>query len=160
MYILYWPTLEFVILRSVQQKGILRAHACIYWTTIAWAHQIWWREIANPRKVSVFLKPISLMLWIPYFPSKNALQDKNRTLSTRVFCCRFFSSRFSWRFKDWRLNGKNHCSCINLILTGKPIYFSGLIFKLMFFLIKEEMHWSNVQLLKESEKNYYARFIY
>ena len=31
-----------------EQEGILRAHACIRWTTIAWAHQIWWREIDNP----------------------------------------------------------------------------------------------------------------
>ena len=27
-----------------QQEGILHAHAWIRWTTIAWAHQIWWRE--------------------------------------------------------------------------------------------------------------------
>ena len=52
------------------------------------------------RKVTVFLKAISLVLWIPYFPTKNILHDKNRTFSTRVFTCRFFSSRFSWPFKD------------------------------------------------------------
>ena len=41
------------------------------------------------------------------------------------------------------------------------MHFYGLISKLMVFLIKEEMHRSNVQLLKESEKNtYYAGFIY
>ena len=39
-----------------EQEGILRTHACIRWTTIAWVHQIWWREIENSRKVSVLLK--------------------------------------------------------------------------------------------------------
>ena len=54
------------------------------------------------RKVTVLLKAISLVLWIPYFPTKNILHDKNRTFSTRVFTCRFFSSRFSWPFKDFQ----------------------------------------------------------
>ena len=53
------------------------------------------------RKVTVLLKAISLVLWIPYFPTKNVLHDKNRTFSTRVFTCRFFSSRFPWPFKDF-----------------------------------------------------------
>ena len=52
------------------------------------------------RKVTVLLKAISLVLWIPYFPTKNVIHDKNRTFSTRVFSCRFFSSRFFWPFKD------------------------------------------------------------
>ena len=79
-----------------QQEGILHAHAWIRWTTIAWAHQIWWREIENSGKGTVLLKAILLVLWIPYFPTKNIFHDKNRTFSTRVFTCRFFSSRFSW----------------------------------------------------------------
>ena len=54
------------------------------------------------RKITVLLKAISLVLWIPYFPTKNILHDKNRTFSTRVFTCRFFSSRFSWPFKDFQ----------------------------------------------------------
>ena len=69
----------------VQQEGILHAHACIRWTTIAWAHQIWWREIEKSRKGTVLLKAISLVLWTPYFPTKNILHDKNRTFSTRAF---------------------------------------------------------------------------
>ena len=32
-----------------EQEGILHAHAWIRWMTIAWAHQIWWREIENSR---------------------------------------------------------------------------------------------------------------
>ena len=56
------------------------------------------RELS--RKVTVLLKAISLVLWIPYFPTKNVIHDKNRTFSTRVFSCRFFSSRFFWPFKD------------------------------------------------------------
>ena len=107
---------------NIQQEGILHAHACIRWTTIVGAHQIWRREIENSRKVTFLLKAISLVLWIPYFPTKNGLHDKNWTFSTRVLSCRFFmtSSRFSWPFQDFkRLNAKNHCSCINLIFTGK-----------------------------------------
>ena len=53
-----------------EQEGILRVHACIRWTTIAWAHQIWWRQIGNSRKVSVLLKAISSVLWIPTFLQK------------------------------------------------------------------------------------------
>ena len=76
------------------------------------------------RKVTVLLKAISLVLWIPYFPTKNVIHDKNRTFSTRVFSCRFFSSRFCWTFKDFkRLNAKNHCSCTSLIFTGKAMHF-------------------------------------
>ena len=52
------------------RRTFLRAHACIRWTTIAWAHQIWWRQIENSRKVSVLLKAISSVLWIPTFLQK------------------------------------------------------------------------------------------
>ena len=52
------------------RRAFLRAHACIRWTTIAWAHQIWWRQIENSRKVSVLLKAISSVLWIPTFLQK------------------------------------------------------------------------------------------
>ena len=65
--------------------NILLAHACIPWTTIVWAHQIWWREIENSRKVTVLLKAISLVLWISYFPTKIVLHDKNRTFSKGDF---------------------------------------------------------------------------
>ena len=68
---------------NIQQEGILHAHACIRWTTIVGAHQIWRREIENSRKVTFLLKAISLVLWIPYFPTKNGLHDKNWTFSTR-----------------------------------------------------------------------------
>ena len=46
------------------------------------------------RKVTVLLKAISLVLWIPYFPTKNVIHDKNRTFSTRVFSCRFSAVGF------------------------------------------------------------------
>ena len=88
--------------RFAQQEGILRAHACIRWMTIAWSHQIWWWKIENSRKVTVLLKAISLVLWIPYSPTKNVLHDKNWTFSTRIGSCRFFSSRFPWPFKDFK----------------------------------------------------------
>ena len=70
---------------SLAMEGILHAHACIRWTTIECGHQIWWRGIENWRKGTVLLKAISFVLWIPYFPTKNILHDKNRTFSTRVF---------------------------------------------------------------------------
>ena len=106
------------VINSLEQEGILLAHTCVRWTTITWAFQIWWREIENSREVTVLLKAILLLFWIPYFPTKNVFYDKNRTFSTRVFSCRFFSSRFCWTFKDFkRLNAKNHCSCTRLIFT-------------------------------------------
>ena len=85
-----------------EQEGILHAHAYILWTTMAWAHQFWWREIENSRTGTVVLKAISFVLWIPYFLTKNILYDKNLTFSTRVFHCRFFRSRFSWPYKDFQ----------------------------------------------------------
>ena len=72
------------------------------WATIASAHQIWWQEIERSRKVTVLLKGILLVLWIPYFPAKNVLRDKNETFSTGIFSCRFSSSRFSWPFKNFK----------------------------------------------------------
>ena len=106
------------VINSLEQEGILLAHTCVRWTTITWAFQIWWREIENSREVTVLLKAILLLFWIPYFPTKNVFYDKNRTFSTRVFSCRFFSSRFCWTFKDFkRLNAKNHGSCTRLIFT-------------------------------------------
>ena len=53
------------------------------------------------RKVTVLLKAISLVLWILYFPKKYC-PWQNRTFSTRVFTCTFFSSKFSWPFKDFQ----------------------------------------------------------
>ena len=91
------------VINSLEQEGILLAHACVRWTTITWAFQIWWREIENSREVTVLLKAISLLFWIPYFHTKNVFYDKNRTFSTRVFSCRFFSNRFCWTFKDFNL---------------------------------------------------------
>ena len=84
------------------RRAFLRAHACIRWTTIAWAHQIWWRQIENSRKVPVLFKGHFVGALNTDFPTKNVLHDKNRTFSTRVFSCRFFSSRFSWSFKDFK----------------------------------------------------------
>ena len=37
---------------------------------------IWWWEIENSREVTVLLTVILLVLWIPYFPTKNVLRDK------------------------------------------------------------------------------------
>ena len=62
----------------------------------------------------------------------------------RVFSCSFFSSRFSWPFKDIKdsksLNAKNHCSSSlsDLSFTGKTMHLNGLISILMVLLIKEE----------------------
>ena len=78
------------------------------------------------RKVTVLLKAISLVLWIPHFPTKNNLHDKTRPFSTRVISFRFFGSRFSWPFKgSIDSTPKNDCFCIRLILTGKAMYFRG-----------------------------------
>ena len=100
------------------------------------------------RKVTVLLKAISLVLWIPYFPTKNFLHDKNRTFPTRGFTCRFFSSGFSWPLKDFQdPTPKSHVPLSSLIFTGKAMHFYGLISKLVVLLIREEMHRSNGQLL-------------
>ena len=85
-----------------QQEGILHANACIRWTTIAWAHQIWWWEIENLYKGTVLLKAISLVLWIPYFPTKNILHEKKRTLSTRGFICKFSKVGFFGPLKTFK----------------------------------------------------------
>ena len=110
------------------------------------------------RKVTVLLKTISLVLWIPHFPTKNILHDKNQTFSTRVFTCRFFSSRFSWPFKDFQDSTPKR----SLISTGKAMHFYGLISKHVVLHIREEMHRSNFQLVsdKKWKKIYPARFIY
>ena len=65
------------------------------------------------------------------------------------FTCRFFSSRFSWPFKEFQdsMPTEKSCSCTGLIFTGKAMHFYGFISKLVVLLIKEEMHRSNVQLL-------------
>ena len=144
----------FFILMQVKlifSEGILNAHACFCWTTIAWAHQMWWREIENSRELTVIWRAIYLVLWIQYFPTKTVLHinDKQTDVFYAGFSCRFFSGRFSRPFLK-RLNAKNHCSCINLIFTGRAMHFYdfyGLISKLMVLLIKSEMHCSNVQLL-------------
>ena len=39
----------YISLTSTEQEGILNAHAWIRWTTVAWSHQIWRREIENSR---------------------------------------------------------------------------------------------------------------
>ena len=146
---------------AIQQEGILRAHACIRWTIIAWAHQIWRREIENSRKVTVLLKAISLVLWIPYFPLKNALHDKKWKFSTRVFSCRFFSSRFSWPFKKTLKTQRQQ----SLFLYKTDFHwqnnaFLWVICKLMVFLIKEEMHRRMFSSLRKAKKKYFARFLY
>ena len=115
------------------------------------------------RKVTVLLKAISLVLWIPYFPTKNILHDKNRTFSTRVFSCRFFSSRFSWPLKTFMTQRQKSCSCIGLIFSGKAMHFYGLISKLVILLSREEIHRSNqcsaALRQKAKKKIYRARFI-
>ena len=98
------------------------------------------------RKVTVLLKAISLVLWIPYFPTKNVLHDKNRTFSTRVFTCRFFSSRFSWPFKDFEdPTPKSHVPVQVWFSLAKQCVSMVWFFKLGVLLIRKEMHRSNVQ---------------
>ena len=58
-------------LQGTINRGAFCMRMCIRWTTIAWAYQGWWREIENSRKVTVLLKAISLVLWIPSFPTKS-----------------------------------------------------------------------------------------
>ena len=98
------------------------------------------------RKVTILLKAISFVLWIPHFPTKNILHDKNRAFSMQVFTCRIFSSRFSWPLRTFKTQSQKSCSCISLIFTGKAMQFHGLISKLV-VLLREEIHRSNVQLL-------------
>ena len=38
---------NFLLSALREPEGILRALACVCWTTITWAYQIWWREIEN-----------------------------------------------------------------------------------------------------------------
>ena len=112
------------------------------------AHQIWWREIEKSRKVTILLKAILLVLWIPYFPTKDVLHDKNRTFLRGFSVVDFLAVVFLEILEALkRLKAKNRCSCINLIFTGKAMRFYGLISKLMVLLIKEELYRSNVQLL-------------
>ena len=92
------------------------------------------------RKVTVLFKAILLVLWIPSFPTKNVVHGKNRTFSTRVFSCRFFSSGFSWPFQDLKYSRpKIGVPVSDLSFTGKTMHFNGLISKLMVLLIKEEI---------------------
>ena len=65
-------------LTGIQQEGVLHAHVCIHWVTMAWVHQIWWRESKNLRKVTVLSKAILLVLRMLYF-------DENQTFSKQDF---------------------------------------------------------------------------
>ena len=103
------------------------------------------------RKVTILLKAISFVLWIPYFPTKKVLYEKKRTFSTRVSTCRFFSSRFSWPLKTFNTERQKSCSCVSLIFTGRTMQFYGLISKLV-VLLREEIHRSNVQLLENKKR--------
>ena len=62
------------------------------------------------RKVKVLLKAFSLVLWIPYFPTKNILHNKNRTFSTRVFTCKFSAVGFLGLLKTLKTTPKSHVS--------------------------------------------------
>ena len=66
------------------------------------------------------------LLWIPYFPTKNVLNDKNRTFSKLDFSAVGFLDLL----KTLKTQRQNHCSCIILIFTGKAMHFYGLISKL------------------------------
>ena len=97
----------------VRNAGKVYASRRAFWVRMRVSAERQWRgriksdggEIENSHKVTGLLKAISLVIWIPFFPTKNVLHDKNRKFSMRVFSCRFFSNRFSWPFKDLkRLN--------------------------------------------------------
>ena len=113
----------------VEQEGNLHAHAYIRWTTMAWAHQIWWREIENSRKVTVLLEAISLVLWIAHFPTKNVLHDKNRTFSKRDFSA-VGSRDFLKTLKTQRQKSLFLYKSAWFSLTKQCIFY-GLISKLM-----------------------------
>ena len=122
-----------------------------------WAHQIWWWEIENSRKVTVLLKAISLVLWISYFPTKHILHDKNRTFSKRDFSAVGF---------------------LDLLKTLKTQRQKSLFLYVWFSLAKQCMVWFPnswfyfisrkkciiamfISCFKKSEKNvYYVMFIY
>ena len=138
-----------------QEEGNFGTHACICWTIIAWAHQIWWREIGNSCKVTVLLKVISLMLWIPYFRIKNVLLDKNCIFSTWVFRSRFFSSRFSWPFKDFKdSTPKITVSVVRLSFMDKAVHFYGLISKLMVCLSSKKCFVAMFSCFKKEWKSF------
>ena len=59
-------------------------------------------EIENLYKGTVLLKAISLVLWIPYFPTKNILHEINWTLSTRGFICKFSKVGFFGPLKTFK----------------------------------------------------------
>ena len=131
--------------RLTEQEGNLLADACFRWTTIAWAPS---------RKVTVHLKShfFGALNTLKYFPTKNVLHDRIRTVSTQVFSCRFFSSRFFSSFVNCKNSiPKATVYWIRLIFSGKAIHFYGLISKLMVTLVKEEMYRSNLQLLKRQK---------
>ena len=144
-----------IVTRTIlwHQEGNFGTHACICWMIIAWAHQIWWREIENSCKVTVLLKVISLMLWIPYFPTRNVLLEKNWIFSKRVFRSRFFSSRFSWPFKDLKDSTPKITVCVvHLSFMGKAVHFYGLISRLMVCLSSKKCIVAMFSCFKKSEK--------
>ena len=53
------------ILTCKEKEGILPASRCSRWTTIAWAHQIWWQEIKH--SYHTFLQKIFFMTKIGRF---------------------------------------------------------------------------------------------
>ena len=131
--------------RLTEQEGNLLADACFRWTTTAWAPS---------RKVTVHLKShfFGALNTLKYFPTKNVLHDRFRTVSMQVFSCRFFSSRFFSSFVNCKNSTpKATVYWIRLIFSGKAIHFYGLISKLMVTLVKEEMYRSNLQLLKRQK---------
>ena len=68
------------------------------------------REIENSR--TVLLEAISLVLWIPYFPKKNILHDKNLTFS--ISTRRFSAVGFLGLFKTFKTQRQKSCWCITM----------------------------------------------
>ena len=91
-------------------------------------------------KVTVLLKAISLVLWIPYFPTIRRF--------LRGFSLLDFSAvGFLGLLKTFKTQRQKVMFLYKSDFHCKAMHFYGLISELVVLLIREEMHRSNVQLL-------------
>ena len=92
------------------------------------------------RKVAGLLKAISLVLWIPYFPTIGRF--------LRGFSLLDFSAvGFLGLLKTFKTQRQKVMFLYKSDFHCKAMHFYGLISELVVLLIREEMHRSNVQLL-------------
>ena len=92
------------------------------------------------RKITVLLKAISLVLWIPYFPTIGRF--------LRGFSLLDFSAvGFLGLLKTFKTQRQKVMFLYKSDFHCKAMHFYGLISELVVLLIRGEMHRSNVQLL-------------